>query len=45
MDFIVLDMEKDKDIPIIMGRPFLATGQTIIDVAVGDLIMRVICTD
>ena len=25
-DFIVLDMEEDKQIPIILGRPFLATG-------------------
>ncbi|KAL5572277.1 hypothetical protein UlMin_021874 [Ulmus minor] len=24
VDFIVLDMEEDKDIPIILGRPFLA---------------------
>ena len=23
MDFIVIDMEEDKDVPIIMGRPFL----------------------
>ncbi|XP_022897634.1 uncharacterized protein LOC111411325 [Olea europaea var. sylvestris] len=25
-DFIILDMEADNDIPIILGRPFLATG-------------------
>ena len=31
-DFIVLDMEEDKEIPIIMGRPFLATGRAMIDV-------------
>ena len=30
-DFIVLDME-DKEIPIILGRPFLATGRALIDV-------------
>ena len=24
-DFIILDMEEDKDVPIILGRPFLAT--------------------
>ena len=34
-------MEEDKDVPIIMGRPFLATGRTLIDVAAGELIMRV----
>ena len=31
-DFIVLDMEKDKEIPIILGRPFLVTGKAMIDV-------------
>ena len=25
-NFMVLDMEEDKEIPIILGRPFLATG-------------------
>ena len=40
-DFVILDMEKDKNVPIIMGRPFLATGRTLIDVAAGELIMMV----
>ena len=40
-DFIVLDMEDDKDIPIILGRPFLATGRTMIDVQRGELKLRV----
>ena len=31
-NFIVLDMEEDKEIPIILGRPFLATGRAMIDV-------------
>ena len=31
-DFIVLDMEEDKEIPIILGRPFLAIGRAMIDV-------------
>ena len=31
-DFIVLDIEEDKEIPIILGRPFLATGMAMIDV-------------
>ncbi|KAI3716246.1 hypothetical protein L6452_23455 [Arctium lappa] len=31
-DFLVLDYETDKDVPIILGRPFLATGRTLIDV-------------
>ena len=31
-DFIVLDMEEDQEIPLILGRHFLATGRTLIDV-------------
>ena len=31
-DFIVLDMEEDKEINIILGRPFLSTGRAMIDV-------------
>nr|XP_017227786.1 PREDICTED: uncharacterized protein LOC108203384 [Daucus carota subsp. sativus] len=31
-DFIVLDYEADREVPIILGRPFLATGRTLIDV-------------
>ncbi|XP_024031896.1 uncharacterized protein LOC112094657 [Morus notabilis] len=40
-DFIVLDMEEDKEIPIILGRPFLATGRALIDVQKGELCLRV----
>ena len=40
-DFIVLDMEEDKDIPVILGRPFLATGGAIIDVKQGKLTLQV----
>lgn len=29
-DFIILDYEEDKNISIILGRPFLATGKTLI---------------
>ena len=41
VDFIVLDMEDDKEIPIILGRPFLATGRAMIDVHKGELKLRV----
>ncbi|XP_054792441.1 LOW QUALITY PROTEIN: uncharacterized protein LOC129298065, partial [Prosopis cineraria] len=41
VDFIVLDCEVDRDIPIILGRPFLATARTLIDVEKGELTMRV----
>ena len=38
--FVVLDMEEDHDVPIILGRPFLATGKTLIDVEKGELVIR-----
>ena len=40
-DFIVLDMEKDKEVPIILGTPFLATSWALIDVQKGELRLRV----
>ncbi|XP_022851451.1 uncharacterized protein LOC111373182 [Olea europaea var. sylvestris] len=39
-DFLILDMEEDKDIPLTLGKPFLATGRTLIDVQKGQLILR-----
>ncbi|XP_062085761.1 uncharacterized protein LOC133791869 [Humulus lupulus] len=39
-DFIILDYEVDRDVPIILGRPFLATERTLIDVEKGELTMR-----
>ncbi|XP_062118983.1 uncharacterized protein LOC133832688 [Humulus lupulus] len=41
VDFIVLDYEADREVPIILRRPFLATGRTLIDVQKGELTMRV----
>ena len=41
MDFIVLDMEEDKEVPIILGRSFLATGWALIGVQKGELRLRV----
>ena len=40
-DFIILDFEADREVPIILGRPFLAMGRTLIDVPEGELTMRV----
>ncbi|XP_062103900.1 uncharacterized protein LOC133815023 [Humulus lupulus] len=40
-NFIVLDMEEDTNIPIILGRPFLATERALIDVKNGELKLRV----
>ena len=39
-DFIVMDMEEDKEIPIILGGPFLATNEALIDVQKGELKLR-----
>ncbi|XP_040941201.1 uncharacterized protein [Gossypium hirsutum] len=36
-----IDCKADKDVPIILGRPFLATGRTVIDVQKGELTMGV----
>ncbi|KAK4256326.1 hypothetical protein QN277_009207 [Acacia crassicarpa] len=41
VDFIILDFEADHDVPILLGRPFMATGRTLIDVEKGELSMRV----
>ena len=39
-DFIILDMQEDKEVPIILGRLFLATGRAIIVVQKGELGLR-----
>ncbi|KAG9444884.1 hypothetical protein H6P81_016224 [Aristolochia fimbriata] len=36
-DFVVLDMEVDWELPLILGRPFLATAAELIDVKQGKL--------
>ncbi|XP_070010269.1 uncharacterized protein [Nicotiana sylvestris] len=40
-DFIILDFEADEKVPIILRRPLLATGDAIIKVREGKMIMRV----
>ncbi|XP_070055058.1 uncharacterized protein [Nicotiana tomentosiformis] len=39
-DFVILDCRIDEEIPIILGRPFLATGRALIDCETGELKMR-----
>nr|XP_009783808.1 PREDICTED: uncharacterized protein LOC104232335 [Nicotiana sylvestris] len=39
-DFVILDCQVDEEIPIILGRPFLATGRALIDCEIGELKMR-----
>lgn len=41
VDFIVLDMEKDYNMPLILGRHFLATRRPLIDVQQGTLSLRI----
>ncbi|KAH9670524.1 hypothetical protein KPL70_017015 [Citrus sinensis] len=41
VDFIVLDFKADKEVSIILGRPFLATEKTLTDVQKRELTMRV----
>jgi hypothetical protein len=40
-DFVVVDIDEDNDVPIILGRPFLATAGAIIDVQNGRIIFQV----
>ena len=37
VDFVVLDMEEGEKVPLILGRPFLATSRALIDVESGEL--------
>nr|XP_016436664.1 PREDICTED: uncharacterized protein LOC107762789 [Nicotiana tabacum] len=39
-NFVILDCQVDEEIPIILGRPFLATGRALIDCKTGELKMR-----
>ena len=41
VDFVVLDIEEDSNVPLILGRPFLATTKKIIDVGTGELTLCV----
>ncbi|XP_070005585.1 uncharacterized protein [Nicotiana sylvestris] len=43
-DFVILDCEVDYEVPIILGRPFLATGKALVDVEAGELTFRVDAT-
>nr|XP_016463858.1 PREDICTED: uncharacterized protein LOC107786870 [Nicotiana tabacum] len=38
-DFVILDCQVDEEIPIILGRPFLAIGRVLIDCETGELKM------
>jgi hypothetical protein len=40
-DFVVMEIEEDSQVPILLGRPFLATAGAIIDVKNGKLAFNV----
>ena len=41
VDFVIMKMEEDTQIPLLLGRPFLATGAALIDVQKVELTLRV----
>ena len=41
VDFVVMKMEEDNQVPLLLGRPFLSTGAALIDVQKGELTLRV----
>ena len=41
VDFVIMKMEEDTQVPLLLGIPFLATGAALIDVQKGELTLRV----
>ena len=41
VDFVIMQMEEDTQVPLLLGRPFLATEAALIDVQKGELTLRV----
>ena len=41
VDFVFIDIEEDKQVPLLLGIPFLATGATLINVKKGELTLMV----
>ncbi|XP_035843900.1 uncharacterized protein LOC118490394 [Helianthus annuus] len=39
-NFVILDMEEDTEVPLILGRPFLATAQAVVDMNDGTLTLN-----
>ncbi|GAU21678.1 hypothetical protein TSUD_242500 [Trifolium subterraneum] len=39
-DFVILDIEEDAEVPLLLGRPFLATGRSLIEIEKGELMFR-----
>ncbi|XP_050877007.1 uncharacterized protein LOC127080748 [Lathyrus oleraceus] len=41
VDFVILEMPGDEEIPLILGRPFLETGRYMIDIKEGTMTLKV----
>ena len=41
IDFVIMDMKEDVEVPLILGRSFMKTTKVLIDVDYGKLTMRV----
>ena len=40
VNFVVMDMDEDEEVPLILGRPFMKTARIIVDVDKGELQVR-----
>ncbi|XP_073121436.1 uncharacterized protein [Henckelia pumila] len=40
VDFVILDMNEDCEVPLILGRPFLAASRALVDVENEELVLR-----
>ena len=41
MDFVVIDIEEENQVPLLLGRPFLATRAALICIKKGELTLKV----
>lgn len=41
VNFVILEMPKDEEIPLILGRPFLETGRCVINIEEGTMMSKV----
>jgi len=41
VDFVIMDIEEDAEIPLILGRPFMLTTNCVVDMGKGDLEMGI----
>ena len=41
VDFVIMDIEEDPEIPLILGRPFMLTANCVVDMGKGNLEMGI----